>query len=80
MWVNSTTVVVVGAGVAERHRVIWGGSVLVVERIRRMSLPDWSAWIVGWHRIFFHVAVGGMLERLMFRWSELVEWGACGVQ
>ena len=25
MWVNSTTVVVVGAGVAERRRVIWGG-------------------------------------------------------
>ena len=47
VWVNSTTVVVVGGCVAEQRRVIWGGSVLVVERIRRMSLPDWSAWIVG---------------------------------
>jgi hypothetical protein len=50
---------------AGKPLVIRGGSVLVVERIRRMSRPDWSVLMVGWHSSFFHVVVSGMSEKLM---------------
>ena len=55
----------VGGDVAGQPLVIRGGSVLVVERIWRRSRLDWSVWMVGWHRSFFHVVVSGMSEKLM---------------
>ena len=54
----------------------WGGSVLVMERIRRRSLPDLSMCVVGWQRTFFHAVLGGMVEK-QIGWSlVLVDWGA----
>jgi len=57
--------VVEGGCAAGQSLANWGGSVLVMERIRRRSRPDWSVWMVGWHSSFFHVVVSGMSERLM---------------
>ena len=45
--------------------VCWGWYVLVMERIRRRSLPDWSMFVFGWQRIFFHAVLGGILEKQM---------------
>ena len=59
---------------------VWGGSVLVMERIRRRSLPDGSMFVFGWQRIFFHAVLGGMVEKQMGWPLVLVEWGAKGVQ
>ena len=57
----------------------WGGSVLVMERIRCMSCPDWSLFVVGWQRIFFHVVLGGMVGKQIGWPLMLVDWGAGGV-
>ena len=58
----------------------WGGSVLAMERIRRRSLPDWSMFVFGWQRIFFHAVLGGMVEKQIWWPLVLVDWGAEGVQ
>ena len=57
-----------------------GGSVLVMERIRRRSLPDWSMCVFGWQRTFFHAVLGGMVEKQIGWPLVLVDWGAEGVQ
>ena len=49
-----------------------------MERIRRRSRPNWSVFVFGWHRIFFHVVLGGMVEKQMVWPLVLVEWGAKG--
>ena len=60
---------------------VWGGSVLVMERIwRSRSPPDWSTFVFGWHGIFFHAVLGGMVEKQMGWPLVLVDWGAKGVQ
>ena len=58
----------------------WGGSVLVMERILRRRLPDWSMCVLGWQRTFFQAVLGGMMEEQMGWPLVLVEWGAGGVQ
>jgi hypothetical protein len=40
-------------------------SVSVMDRGRCRSCPDGSVVMVGWHRIFRQVVVGGMLAKLM---------------
>ena len=58
----------------------WGGSELVMERIRRRSLPDQSMCVLGWQRTFFHAVLGGMVEKQIWWLLVLVDWGAKGVQ
>ena len=70
----------VEASVAGRLQDDKGGSVLMIEKSRRRRRPDWSVWMLGWQSSFFHVVVGGMLEKLMVGQAELGEWGADGVQ
>ena len=53
-----------------------GGSVSVMERMRRRRRPVESAWMFGWQSTFFHVVVGGTSWRLM---GELAGWGVWGV-
>ena len=71
---------VVGGCTVGRSLAIWGGSVFVMERIRRRSRPNWSVCMVGWHKIFFHAVLGGMVEKQIGWPLALVVWGAKGVQ
>ena len=71
---------VVEASVAGRSQYDKGGSVLMIERMRRRRRPDGSVWILDWPSSLFHVAVGGMSEKLMVGQADLGEWGADGVQ
>ena len=64
------------AGREVRAYSVTGGSVLVMERMRRRSLPVESAWMFGWQSIFFHVVVGETSWRLV---GELAGWGVWGV-
>ena len=58
----------------------WGGSVLVMEKIRRRSLPDWSMCVFDWQKTFFHAVLGGMVEKQIGWPLVLVDWGVTGVQ
>ena len=53
---------------------------LVMEKIRRRSLPDGSMFVFGWQMIVFHAVLGGMVEKQMVWPVVFVEWGAKGVQ
>ena len=64
------------AGRAVRAFSGTGGSMLVMERMRRMRRPVVSDCIVGWQSTFFHVVVGETSWRLM---GELGGWGVWGV-
>jgi hypothetical protein len=50
---------------------------LVMERIRRRSRPDWFVCMVGWHKIFFHVVASGRSGKQIVWQSVLAEWGGC---
>ena len=56
------------AGMAVRAYSGTGGSVLVMERMRRRRRPVESAWVFGWQSTFFHVVVGETSWRLMGDW------------
>ena len=58
----------------------WGGSVLVMERIVRTSLPEWSMCGFGWQRTVCHAVLGGVVEKQIGWPLVLVDWGAEGVQ
>ena len=64
------------AGMAVRADSVTGGSVLVMERMRRRRRPVESAWMFGWQSTFFHVVEDGTSWRLM---GELAGWGVWGV-
>ena len=70
----------VEASVAGRSQYVKGGSVLMLERMRRRRRPDGSVRMLGWQSSFFHVVVGGMSEKLMVGQADLGKWGADGVQ
>ena len=69
-----------GSCAADGSLGVWGGSVLVMERILRRSLPDWSMCVFGWQRTFFHAVLGGMVEKQIGWPLVMVDWGAKGVQ
>ena len=79
-WVNSISGRRMGGDVARWLLFVRGGSVSMMERIRRRSRPEVSVWVVGWQSTFFHVVVLGMSVRLMSGYAGLTVCGAWGVQ
>jgi hypothetical protein len=69
-------VLLVFVGVAGGRLVCCGGSVLVMDRMRRRRRPVWSVLVDDWHSIFRQDVVGRMSVKLRV-W--LVEWAECGI-